>query len=164
MAIVNAKTASINTEDLAGETVASAGRPMFTKVATIEVAASDDNGSTFRLMRLPGAAILTSLELASDALGTSASYDLGVYDLAANGGAVVDADEFASALNLASAVAWTNVLEEAVATDISKIGQPLWQRLGFAADPGKSFDIVATANTAGDAAGTLSLRARYYFQ
>lgn len=162
MAVVNTKTTSITAEDLAGETVASAGRPLLSLVGTVEVAASDDNGSTFRLMRLPSSAIITSLEVASDALGTSAAYDIGIYEVASNGGAAVDADEFASSVSMSSAVAWTQVLEEAVATDISKIGQPLWQRLGLTADPGKAYDVVATAVTAGDAAGTISMRCRYY--
>lgn len=162
MAIVNTKTASISAADLAGDRLANAGRPLQVAVGTVEVAAGDDNASTFRILRLPSNAVLVSLALAADALGTSATYDLGVYEVEAFGGAAVDADEFASDLNLSSATAWTERLEEADATDIAKIGQPLWQRLGLTADPARAYDIVATGDTAGDAAGTISARVLYY--
>ncbi len=163
MAVVNTKTTEVTNADTNKDKFASNGYQEIVKVATIEVAAADSDTSTFRLMRLPSNAVITQLELASDALGTSATYDLGIYDIAENNsGGAVDADEFASDLNLSSAVAWTNVLEEAAATDISKIGQPLWQRLGETSDPGKPYDLVATGDTAGDAAGTISVRVRYY--
>lgn len=164
MAAVNTKTAALTAQDLAGDKQASLGRPLYTSVATIEVAAADDDGSTYRLLRLPSTAVLVSLEIASDALGTSAAYDVGVYEISANGGAVVDADEFASAVALSSAVAWTQILEEAAAADIDKIGKPLWERLGYTADTGRAYDIVATGNTAGTTAGTIAIRARYYFK
>lgn len=162
MPVENRKTATLTAEDLAGERVATAGKPLLGDVATIEVAAADDDGSVYRLLRLPSNAVIVDLEIASDALGTSAAYDVGVYEVAANGGFAVDADEFASAVSLSSAIAWTRVLEEAAATDIAKIGQPLWQRLGLTADPGRAYDICATGNVAGTTAGTISLRIRYY--
>lgn len=162
MAVVNTKTSSLTAADLAGDTVANVGRALTVAVAAIEVAAGDDNGSTYRLLRVPSDAVLVSMEIAADALGTSATFDLGVYEIAANGGAAVDADEFASDLVLSSATTWTHRMEEADATDIAKIGQPLWQRLGLAADTGKAYDIVATGDTNGDAAGTIALRVTYY--
>lgn len=162
MAVVNTKTSPLTAADLAGDTVATVGRTPIVVEGTVEVAAGDDNGSVFRLLRVPSDAVLTNLELASDALGTSAAYDVGVYEIAANGGAAVDADEFASDVSLSSAIAFTRVLEEAAATDIAKIGQPLWQRLGLSADTGKAYDICLTGDTAGDAAGTIALRATYY--
>lgn len=162
MPVENRKTATLTAEDLAGERIASVGKLLLGDVATIEVAAADDDGSVYRLLRLPSNAIITNLDLASDALGTGASYDVGVYEVAANGGFVVDADEFASSVSLSSAIGWTQVLEEAAPVDISKIGAPLWQRLGLTADPGKAYDICLTGNVAGTTAGTLALRVRYY--
>jgi hypothetical protein len=162
MPIENRKTAALTAEDLAGERIASAGKVLLGDTATIEVAAADDDGSVYRLIRVPSNAVITNLDIAADALGTGASYDVGVYEVAANGGVEVDKDEFASGVSLVSAIAWTQILEEAVATDIAKIGQPLWQRLGLTTDPGKAYDICATGNTAGTTAGTISLRLRYY--
>lgn len=164
MAIVNTKTAAITAQDLANDTRATNGKPLHVVTGVVEVAAGDDDGSTYRILRLPSEAILTSLSIASDALGTAAAYEVGVYEVEDNGGAAVDADEFGSSISLVSAVAWTEILEEAAPTDKEKIGKPLWERLGLTSDPGKSYDIVATGTTAGDAAGSICLRANYYLK
>ena len=165
MAIVNTLTAALAAQDAADDLRATLGRPLQVMTGVIEVAAADSDTSTYRILRVPSNIVVTSLEVACDALGTSAAYDIGVYDIAANNaGAVVDADEFASGVVMSSAIGWTNVLEEAAATDKDKIGKPLWERLGLTSDPGKSYDIVATGNTAGDAAGSIALRLGYYIK
>lgn len=164
MAIVNTLTTALADQDAAEDLAATNGKPLHVLTGVVEVAAADDDGSTYRILRLPSTAVLVSLQIASDALGTSAAYNVGVYDIAANGGAVVDEDEFGSAISLSSAVAWTEILEEAAPTDKEKIGQPLWQRLGLTSDPGKSYDIVATGTTAGDEAGSICLKALYYIK
>jgi hypothetical protein len=163
MAVVDTKTTQLSTQDTAGDGMGLSGSVLYTSVASVEVAAGDDDGSKYRLLRLPANAVLVSLEVAADALGTSAAYNIGTYyPTSIQSGAVIDADEFASSVAMATAIAWTNILEEAAATDISKIGQPLWQRTGLTAAVGHGIDIVATSATNGDAAGTIAIRARYY--
>lgn len=164
MAVVAVKTAKITAEDLAGEKLASAGRAEIVLTGTAEAANGDSIASTYRLLRVPSNFVLTGLRLAWDALGGSAAGDVGVYQVAANGGAVVDADEFASAVALASAGAWTDIMEEAAATDIAKIGMPLWERLGETADTGRAYDIVVTLTAASGAAATISAIARGYYE
>lgn len=164
MAVVNTVATALAAQNTAGDKLATVGRPLYCSVGSAEVAAADEDTSTYRILRLPSSAVLFSLEIASDALGTNAAYEVGAYDIAANGGAVIDADEFGSGVSLVSAVAWTHILEEAAPTDKSKIGMPLWERLGYTTDPGKAIDIVAYGSTAGDAAGTIALRAVYYFE
>lgn len=164
MAIVNKKTAGIAAQDLAKDSRATNGMPLLCVTGVAEVATSDDDTSTYRILRLPSNAVLVNLEIASDALGTLAAYDIGVYETEANGGAAVDDDEFGSSISLASMIDWTNVLNEASAAFKERIGQPLWQRIGLTSDPGKSYDIVATGDTAGDAAGSICLRAYYYIK
>jgi hypothetical protein len=163
MAIVNAKTTQLSTQDAAGDAMGLGGYPLYTSVASIEVAAADDDGSQYRILRLPASAVLVSLEVAADALGTNAAYDIGAYRPASiSSGSVIDQDEFASAVAMATAIAWTNILEEAAPTDKSKIGQPLWERCGLTANPGHGIDIVATSTVNGTDAGTIAIRARYY--
>jgi hypothetical protein len=161
MAVVNTKTTQLTNQDAAADPFASNGRQEMVQVATIEVAAADDDTSVYRLLRLPSAAVLTSIKVANDALGTNAAYEIGIFQTAANGGAVVDADEFAT-LAMVSASAWREVLDEAAATDCSKIGKPLWERIGLTADSARPYDLVAYGATAGDAAGTISAVVRYY--
>lgn len=163
MAVVTTKTTQISTQDTAGDSMGLSGSVLYTSVASIEVAAGDDDGSQYRLLRLPANAVLVSLEVAADALGTSAAYNIGTYYPAGiSSGAVIDADEFASAVAMATAIDFTNVLQEAIATDKDKLGQPLWQRTGLAANPGHGIDIVATSTVNGDAAGSIVMRATYY--
>lgn len=164
MAVVNVKTSKITTEDLHGEKIASAGRAEIVLTGTVEAANGDSIASTYRLIRVPSNFVMTGLRLAWDALGGSAAGDVGVYQVAANGGAVVDADEFASAVALASAGAWTDVMEEAAATDIAKIGMPLWERLGLTTDSAIAYDIAVTLTAASGAAGTISAIVRGYYE
>lgn len=162
MAVVNTLTTALAAQDAANDPRATLGWPLQVITGVVEVAAADSDGSTYRILRLPSTAVLVSLEIASDALGTSAAYNVGVYDI--DGGAAVDEDEFGSAISLSSAVAWTHILEEAAPTDKEKIGKPLWERLGLSADSAKAYDIVATGTTAGDAAGSICLRATYFLK
>jgi hypothetical protein len=164
MAVVNVKTSIITTEDAAGEKLASNGRAEHVFVGTAEAANGDSIASVYRLIRVPSNFVLTGLRLAWDALGGSAAGDVGVYQTAANDGTAVDADEFASAVALSSAGGWTDILEEAAATDIAKIGQPLWERLGLTADSGRGYDLAVTLTAASGAAGTVSMIARGYYK
>ena len=130
-------------------------------VGTVEVAAADDDTSVYRLVRVPSNARISKIEVANDAITDGTDYDIGVYQTAANGGAVVDADLFASAVDISSALAFTDYTYEAAATDIANVEQPLWQRLGLSSDPSVFYDLALTGNTVGSAAGTISMRAKY---
>lgn len=163
MAVVDTKTSSITAEDTAGRVTASGGKSLVHFNGQVESVSGDSIASTYRLVRVPSNLVITRLRMAWDALGGSAAADLGVYQVAANGGAVVDADEFASAVSLVSAGAWTDELEEAAAADIAKIGQPLWQRIGLTADPGRGYDIVATLTAASAGAATVALTVEGYY-
>ncbi len=164
MATVNTKSTIVTNADAAPVDLSSPiinhGR-LRSQVAKVEVAAADDNGSTFRLFRVWSGWRIQRIEIGSDALGTGAAYEVGVYQTAENGGAVVDADEFASGVVLSSATPLTDVTYEAVATEIDKIEMPLWERIGEAADTKRWYDIVLTATAAGTAAGTIAGRLTY---
>lgn len=162
MAVVNVKTTKISTDDTNSVKSAHSGRPLMNLNGTVEAANGDSIASTYRLIRVGSNFVPTRLELAWDALGGSAAGDIGVYQVSANGGAVVDADAFASAVSLVSAGAWTSELEEAAAADIAKIGKPLWERLGLTSDPGLAYDIVVTLTAASGAAGTISAQLTGY--
>jgi len=164
MAVVNTKSTIVTNADAAPVDLTPAyvshGR-LRSQVAKVEVAVADDNASVFRLFRVWSGWRIEKIEIGSDALGTAAAYEVGVYQTAENGGAVVDADEFASAVSLVGATVMTDVTYEAVATEIDKIEQPLWERIGLTADSKRWYDIALTATTAGDAAGTIAGRITY---
>lgn len=140
------------------------------KTATLEVAAADDDGSTYRFFRVGSGHSIKSLQLLCDAITAGSDYDCGLYTI--EGGAVVDADLYADGITVETAVpavphvaATAAYLElrfgDATTADIADVNNKVWEDLGLSADPQLEYDVVLTANTVGSAAGTLTLRMLY---
>lgn len=164
MAVVNTKSTIVTNADATPRVhtpLKVAEGKLHEQVATVEVAAADDDGSVFRLFRVLSTWRVSSLEVLNDAITGGAGYDVGVYDTAENGGAVVDDDVFASAVSMATArVAWpVDVAFEAA--DIANGEKAIWELLGLSSDPQKYYDIALTGDTVGTAAGTITGRLRY---
>ena len=164
MAVVTVKSAQITGRDSAPPVrggMTQGPRRLYDQVATVEVTNGDSIASKFILATVPSHASMRELDVYCDAI-TSAAADFGVYQTTQNGGAVVDADAFGSAVSLATAnVVGNNILHESGVLDISEMEQPLWQILGLTADPGIDYDIVATLTAAATATGTLTVRVTY---
>ena len=127
------------------------------------VTASLTTTSIIRMVEVPAHCHVTDLYLKSAAQGAGA-FDIGVYRTNADGGAVVDQDYFASAVDCASAVVRTDVLDESTTNTIAKQAQPLWQALGMT-EPAKGvmLDICLVVKTTDVTTGTgaISLEAGY---
>lgn len=124
-------------------------------------AAAGDVGSTYRTARVPSSARVSEVWFACDDLGTGVTMDVGLYRTAADGGAVVDADLFASAIDVATAaVAWTQIINESGVVNIDDSEKRLWEMLGLTADPQIMYDVVCTSGGAA-ATGTIAMRVRY---
>lgn len=125
-------------------------------------AAGGDAGSTYRFASIPSNARAIRIWFSSDDLsGAGATMDVGLYQTTANGGAVVDADFFASALDVATAaVATTEITWERGATLIDEIEKPLWERLGLSADSKRDYDITGVSAVAA-ATGTMVVFCTY---
>lgn len=102
-------------------------------------------GSTYRFVEVPSNARVNSVQIQSEAQGTSTAIDVGVYRNTMDGGAVVSAAFFASAIDVSSAVTKTDITNESGTNTIAKQLQPLWQAAGLSVDPGGTLDIVATS-------------------
>lgn len=137
--------------------------PEYVFDATMELANGDSIGSTYRLIRVPSHFRPTSLRLSCDAI-TTCTADFGLYQNAANGGAVASVALFASEQALSSALLQTEISTEATAADIDKTGKRLWEILGLTADPGVSYDLTATLTAAAGSAGTIAVQLRGYFE
>lgn len=128
------------------------------------VTASLSITSVIRMVEVPAHAIVKEVKFAS-AAQTAGKFDIGVYRTNADGGAVVDADFFASAVDCASAVALTDVTNESGTNTIAKQNLPLYSALGVstAPPPGTMYDIaltvVATDVTTGT--GAVGLKVDY---
>lgn len=130
--------------------------------ATVEVATSMDNTSTYRMVRLPSRARIVLIKVYADDLGTNSAMDLGLYRTAADGGAVVDADAFGSAVVFGSAITTgTELQHESAVYGVEDIEKQLWQVAGASTDPQVDYDVTFTVTTTTDGAGTLSLLVLY---
>lgn len=127
---------------------------------TLEVAAADDDTSTYRLARVHSSWQLPEIIIFNDAITAGTSYDIGLYQTAANGGAVVLVGAYATAIDLSSANK-TGTNQAFEARDIANIQKRVWEDAGLTTDPIRFYDLVATANTVGTAAGTISVAVGY---
>lgn len=163
MAVVTQKSTSITNVDAGDLNPNYKSRGVLREaVDTIELANGDSIGSTYRMFRVWSGWRVSDLIVDSDDIGTTTAGDIGLYRSNADGGAVVDADFFASALVLnAGALSGSNVTHESGVVDVANKGKRLWEQLGLTADPGYWYDVVLTLTAAADAAGTFTLRGRF---
>ena len=132
------------------------------EVATAAITDTDSIGSTYRMFRVPSNAVVTDLRIYSPDIGTTTISDIGLYRTAKDGGAVVDADFFASALSLKDgALNGTDVLHESAVFSIANSGKELWDALGLTSDPSVFYDVAFTLTADADATATVKLIGRY---
>ena len=132
------------------------------EVATVAITSGDTTASTYRMFRVPSNAVMTDLRIYSPDIGTTTIADIGLYRTAKDGGAVQDADFFASALSLKDgAINGTDVLHEAAVFTIANSGKELWDALGLTSDPSVFYDVALTLTADADATGTVKLIGRY---
>ena len=114
--------------------------------------ADDTQASTYRFARVPTNANIRSIKLTCAAASTAGAIDIGVAEVAYDGntqaGTVIDADLFASAIDLsAGANTRTEVAFESGEYAIAERIQPLWQAAGETENPHGYFDIIGTVTT-----------------
>ncbi len=163
MAVVNTKSNGITNADatpMVRSARALVGAPLLSMVATLAVAAGDDDTSVYRFCRLPSNAVIMKIDLLNDAITDGTVYDVGLYQTAANGGAVASVNCFANDVDLSSArVAPLDVLHQAL--DINKAEKRLWEVLALPVDSGCEYDLCLTGATVGTAAGDITLKVYY---
>ena len=115
--------------------------------------------SVVRLCQVPSNARVHSVQFHSAAQGAGA-FDVGLYQATSNGGAVVDADLFGSAISAASQVKSTDIIEESAEYTPAEMEKPLWEVLGLTADPHRFYDVCATVATTAVTTGTGRLGVR----
>jgi hypothetical protein len=122
----------------------------------VAVANGDSIASVLRFARVHSSWRIRRVLLSSDAITTAAA-DIGILETAANGGAAVDADLFASAASLASAQSNVDVTRESGVITVANMEKQLWQLLGLTADPGKWYDLGATLTAAATGPGNAAI-------
>lgn len=137
--------------------------PLHEAIGTKQASASASIASTYRLARVPSNARVSQVILSCDAFDTTGAADVGIYQTAQNGGAVVDADFFASGVVLTTALPNTAVTHESGVFGVEDVEKPLWEALGLSADPMRDYDVALTLTAANGAAATpdVTLRVQY---
>lgn len=127
------------------------------------VSASQASGDTIRLVRVPSNARISQVLLSTGDAVTAGAINIGVWQTADNGGAVVDADLFASALALTGGPFLNSEQTfESGEYTYAESAKPLWEVLGLSADSNRDYDIVAEVSTTFNGADTtLALKVRY---
>jgi hypothetical protein len=164
MAVVNAKAPGVANADAAVQTLSpnatSEGKAAH-MVGSVSKAASDNDGSTYRIARVHSSWRILSILMFNDALAAAAGWTVGLYRTAADGGAAVSAACYPSALAPTAANQAGSEISFGTGRLGSKIGQAVWQDAGLSADPNLWYDIVVVATTAGAAAGAISWNMEY---
>jgi hypothetical protein len=121
----------------------------------IALAAGDTgNADIVMLAPIPSQAVVTSIQVGSDALGGSCTYDIGIYTSA---GAIKDIDIFATSVADGAGIA--ELRYEALGLETT--GQRLHVQAGDTVDPGGYYYIAATFDAAGGSAGDMAFMIQY---
>lgn len=144
-----------------GEAITTVGANLFAYVATLEVAAADDDGSVYRLFaNVPSNLVPLEITVATDGITGGTDYDLGIYKTTTSG-AVIDKDVLMDGQTMASALTRaTGHNLGLAAVNIADVRKTLAELSGQT-DPDLAYDIALTANTVGTAAGTISVYALF---
>lgn len=117
-------------------------------VGYVANAADDTVASIHRFVRVPSNARVSAVLLSTDDATVAGNIDVGVYQTVDNGGAVVDADLFASAFALTNGpITNSDITNESGEYTPLEQSKALWEVLGLSADPKIDYDIAATITT-----------------
>lgn len=165
MAIVALKSGPITNRDAVPAVANNAnveGGMLRECVGTLEATTADDIGSTYRFCQIPSNARVSQVLLYADDQGTAGDMDVGIYRTTGDGGAVVDADFFATATDVnAAALNGSDITHASGVFGLEDAEKPLWEALGLSSDPGIMYDVVGTLTEANSTGGTLMLKVRY---
>ena len=139
----------------------SSGTNTFTVVATVAVAAGDDDGSVYRVFKdIPSSCVPVNIAVHNTAITAGTVYHVGLYK--PNGGAVVEVDVLAATLDLSSAATiatWNNSgMKSLTLGTLSDLGT-----LSAQTDVDAAYDIALTGATVGTAAGTIRVTGTFAY-
>lgn len=122
------------------------------------IANGDSIASVYRFFQVPSNALVEAIRLSCPDIGTTTAGDVGLYRTTSDGGAVVDADFFASAVSLSGgALNKSDITHESGVYTLANARKMLWEALGLTEDPKIMYDVALTLTAAADAAGTVLL-------
>lgn len=131
-------------------------RPIFCAEGKVKVSVSHEDGSVYRLARLPSSARIVSIMLQNDKIQNAIGYSLGLY---AVGEGAKAKECFAKSLDLSEPLDWKECAFQN--KSIAKVGNALWQDAKEKKFVDTFYDLVLTAEVAGTGSGTVVARVFY---
>ncbi len=124
----------------------------------VAIVDNESIGSIKRFFRVKSTDTVLSIRYLTSETLTALAADVGLYRTEMDGGAVVDADAYASAVSLATASIGEGVSIGHEARGVDVIGQPVWDDIASqTTDTKLEYDIAITITTAVTDPGTLTL-------
>jgi hypothetical protein len=133
-------------------------------IGYIAAATDDSANSVFRVTTVPSNARISEILVTAADFTTAGAIHVGLHRTTQDGGAVVDADLFASAVDMSGGpFSNLDVTREAGTTNwtLANSENMLWQALGLAADPGIEYDVTATVSTNFNGGSGILFKVRY---
>lgn len=167
MAVVNRSSAQITNRDAVPRVMNSPGQAeaiLREKAAYIPAATDDSATSVFRLATVKSNARVSEILLTAADFTTAGAINVGLHRTTQDGGAVVDADLFASAVDLSGGpFSNLDITREAGTSNwtLADSEKMLWQALGLTVDPCIEYDVTATISTNFNGGSGLLFKVRY---
>lgn len=119
------------------------------RVQDLVASAADDSAtSVFRVFRIKSSDIVAAIKISAADATTAGAINVGLYRTAEDGGAVVDADLFASAFDLAlGPYSNADITFESGEYTHAEALTPIWQVIGLTSDPGYDYDVCMVIST-----------------
>jgi hypothetical protein len=122
-------------------------RTLRTVREVITPAADDTANSLYRFFRIPSNCTPVGLRISAADATTAGIISIGLYQTDENGGAVVDADLFATIDLSGGPFNQEPILFESGQYTQAESMQALWATLGLTADPNREYDVCALVTT-----------------
>lgn len=165
MAAVTLKSGQITNRDASPQVFNNPGvskGSMCGAVGRVQTNADDSVNSIYIFCTIPSNAVVHSLRLYSDDSGNTGDMDVGLYRTTGDGGAVVDADFFGSAVDInAAALNGSDILHESGQFSLEEAEKPVWEALALSADPNLEYDVCGTLTEAVTAVTDIVLKIQY---
>lgn len=160
-AVVAVKSTVIANADATPSVINDAGLARARQLISLGVVTAtngDSIASTYRVARIKSSDRVHRVLLDNATWGAACTADVGLYQTAQNGGAVVDADLFASAVDMNAANRALDVTRESGVITVANMEKRVWELIGLTADPQREYDVALTLVAAAAATGAGAIR------
>lgn len=161
MAVVDKYTdANVAVKNKTFSVLTGVGADIFHAQGQAAIAAADDDGSVYRVLKdVPASYIPSRILITNSAITGGTSYDIGIYNT--NMGSAKAANYFMAAQTMATARTTKVAVDTLTAVIEADFNKSLAEIAGDLVNPPLSYDLCIRANTVGTVAGTVSVFATF---